>query len=109
MLKFCICVAILIAVASPAAANWQYTAWGMTPDQVTAATHGNVLSVDPSTRSSVDGDRWRWKRHSAVGDFHFTADFRGSIARTVWTVHLFCKVAMFMAGVARQARNMAIK
>jgi hypothetical protein len=88
MPKLCICVVVLIAIASPAAANWQYTTWGMTPDQVTAAAHGNVLSVDPTTRNSMDGDQILLETPYSAGDFHFTADFGFDSTSRLDRVHL---------------------
>jgi len=40
-------------VWAPARADWQYTRWGMTPEQVVAASHGNALLV-PKTRKNDD-------------------------------------------------------
>ncbi len=51
-----------VLAASPARADWQYTRWGMTPEQVVAASGGAAELLPPSERrtvsplvSSVDG------------------------------------------------------
>ena len=41
------------AIASPAGAHWQYSKWGMTPDQVVAASKGTVQRVDPSSDAAL--------------------------------------------------------
>lgn len=50
-------------VASPAAANWQYTRWGMTPDEVIAASGGAATAG--SGERSVQGDQIK----GAVGSY----------------------------------------
>lgn len=39
--------ACLVAVCSPAAANWQFTKWGMSPEQVEAAGKGKAPRITP--------------------------------------------------------------
>lgn len=39
----------LSAIASPALADWQWTRWGMTPAEVTAAAAGKVRQTEPQT------------------------------------------------------------
>lgn len=43
-------------MASPAAAHWQYTRWGMTPGQVVNASHGDAhLSHGDEGQSTLEG------------------------------------------------------
>jgi hypothetical protein len=50
--------AITMGLGRPAAADWAYTKWGMTPEQVVAASNGtaHVLPADKRTRN--DADKW---------------------------------------------------
>ncbi len=48
--------AILCAALRPAAADWQYTQWGMTPDEVVAAADG---AAHPNTDRNLDADGLR--------------------------------------------------
>jgi hypothetical protein len=75
VMRFGLWAAVLIASVSPASAAWQYTTWGMTPDQVIRAAHAGMNEVDPSTRSSVDGDKILLETPYAAGTFNFTAGF----------------------------------
>jgi hypothetical protein len=47
-------LAALVACVLPAAADWQYTQWNMTPDQVQAASDG-VAQPNPDRRLDADG------------------------------------------------------
>ena len=47
-------IAALAAGSGPASADWQYTQWGMTPDQVKAAS-GEVAQDNPDRRLDADG------------------------------------------------------
>ena len=61
-------------VASPASAHWQYTKWGMTPDQVIAASGGSVQRGNGDR--SVQGDATRGATGTYVaGDLTFNANF----------------------------------
>jgi hypothetical protein len=43
MTRFIICITLAaLSCASAARAEWQYTRWGMTPEQVVAASHGQI-------------------------------------------------------------------
>ena len=70
-------VALLVATGGVASADWQFTRWGMTPDQVARASDGRARRIPP-------GDAKEWTRgdHIAVlsmpyseGRFAFTARF----------------------------------
>jgi hypothetical protein len=88
VVKVCLCLTALVVTASPAAANWQYTTWGMTPDQVSSAAHGNVLHVDPSARNSTDGDQILLETPYAAGTFNFKAGFAFDSRTHLDRVHL---------------------
>lgn len=47
-------VVALAGAAGPAAADWQYTQWGMTPDQVTAAS-SQAAQPNPDRKLDADG------------------------------------------------------
>jgi hypothetical protein len=47
---------LLTLPAAPAFADWEYTHWGMTPEQVAAASSGNVKVVQEDDREP-SGDR----------------------------------------------------
>ena len=68
-------VTALLAVPTSAAADWQYTRWGMTPAQVVAASNGAVeLSSGfggPERRAGAVAAAGRYD----AGEFHFTAEF----------------------------------
>lgn len=49
----------VLLTASPALANWEYTHWGMTPEQVAAASSGNVKVLPKSERRDAG-------EHSAI-------------------------------------------
>lgn len=44
-------IALILATPNPAAADWQYTKWGMTPDEVIAASNGAASESTPSPDS----------------------------------------------------------
>lgn len=39
----------------PVLADWEYTQWGMTPDQVISAAKGDVKLVPPANRLTING------------------------------------------------------
>ncbi len=68
-------VALFVATSAPAHADWQYTKWGMTPEQVAAASKGAVTvgTGDP-------GDHYAGADIGATGtyvsgDYTFSAVF----------------------------------
>lgn len=87
-MRFGLCALVLIAAASPASANWQYTTWGMTREQVARAAPGGTIDVDPSTRSSVDGDKILLEAPYTAGTFNFTAGFGFDSTDHLDRVHL---------------------
>jgi hypothetical protein len=50
---------------TPAFADWEYTHWGMTPEQVAAASGGNVKVVPKAERKDTGGN----SEMAAVGTF----------------------------------------
>jgi hypothetical protein len=50
---------IFAAVSSPASAGWQYTIWGMTPQQVVAASGGKVTLGEGSPGDQISGSSLR--------------------------------------------------
>lgn len=48
-------MALGMALAPRAEANWEYTTWGMTPAQVVAASHGAVHLISPERRLGPTG------------------------------------------------------
>lgn len=46
-------LAVLLLAAAPARAHWEYTRWGMTPEQVAQASRGAVRVIPPSARKPL--------------------------------------------------------
>lgn len=75
-------LALLAAGAAPAAADWQYTRWGMSPEQVVAASRGAVQLGPPPSGKTYEGLTGRARGvHNEAGAsfdayFHFDAEFR---------------------------------
>ena len=44
---------VFLAVSTGAQAHWQYTRWGMTPDQVVIAARGAVQRADPKSDAEM--------------------------------------------------------
>ena len=67
-------IAVQLYLSGPADAGWQYTEWGMTPDQVIAASKGAVSHGE--AKSSKDGRTLFLLRGDyAAGLFNFDASF----------------------------------
>ena len=70
------------AMAAPAAADWQYTRWGMSPEQVVAASRGAVQMGPPPSGKTYENLTGRARGvHTEAGAsfdayFHFDADLR---------------------------------
>lgn len=81
------------AVASPAAAHWQFTRWGMNPEQVIAASNGTArhAELSPEVRESfrrVGVGDWVEGSYSAGGrDFEVKYRFDGQGLQTVLLSH----------------------
>lgn len=61
-------------LAEPARAHWQYTTWGMSPDQVVAASGGNVQRSDGAPSAQGDSTQ-NAKGIYAVNGASFDAKF----------------------------------
>lgn len=81
--------ALCSCLAMPAKANWAYTQWGMTPEQVAAASQGAVQVLPPSQRTRNDADQWEmaargtYKDGGLMVDAGFTFDTRHGGLRCV--------------------------
>jgi hypothetical protein len=53
-MRYWIAVALLLGSAQSAMADWQYTKWGMTPEQVASASHGAVKVIPKAQRKRVE-------------------------------------------------------
>ena len=49
--------ALLVSSASASRADWEYTKWGMTPEQVAKASQGTVKVIPPDKRTREDADQ----------------------------------------------------
>ena len=66
--------ALLIVFTCAAFADWQYTKWGMTVDEVIDASGGKATKIDDSGRDSEDQKTMATAPFIA-GDFVFEANF----------------------------------
>lgn len=62
------------AISSPASAHWQFTNWGMTPEQVIASSNGSA-KAGPGDKSAQNGDRLLAVGTYSAGDYTFSANF----------------------------------
>jgi opacity protein-like surface antigen len=65
----------VVCVAAPAAADWQYTKWGSTPEQVIAASGGSARAVQGTPAQQVWGSDLRAEGTYTAGGFDFTSRF----------------------------------
>lgn len=63
-----------LALAAPAQAHWQYTTWGMTPEQVVAASAGAAELGSGEISAQGDAKKGAIGRYSA-GDYQFSVSF----------------------------------
>ncbi len=69
-------IAVGLAFSTTAAnADWQYTKWGMTPDQVIEASTGQAERITPLTREYRLRGKWVRSSHK-FGDWAFDVVFR---------------------------------
>jgi len=54
MRGMCFVGAVVLGLASSAQAHWQYTKWGMTPEEVVASSNGGA-HLDPAAKPQDDG------------------------------------------------------
>ncbi len=71
-LRHLITIAAVVGMASPSWADWQFTRWGMTPEQVEAASGGRAPMVPPQV--SEAGTVFNIGPYSS-GDHSFTAKY----------------------------------
>lgn len=65
-MKWPLCV-VAVLFSAPAFADWQFTRWGMTPDQVVAASKGAARLATEEETARLDGPRQKQRRTLAVG------------------------------------------
>ncbi len=63
------------AAAPPARADWAFTRWGMTPEQVVAASGGAARLIPPGRRERFDAQNWELAAEGSSDD--------GGVATTV--------------------------
>lgn len=56
-MRYWIAVTLLLCSAPPAVADWQYTKWGMTPEQVASASNGAVKVIPKAQRKRIEEAR----------------------------------------------------
>jgi hypothetical protein len=93
LLVFGIVGALALWPPSVAKADWAYTHWGMTPDQVVAASGGTVALLPPSERTRNDYDGWEL----AVQGTYMTGSLRLPVGFTFDTKGGGLKCVMFNA------------
>jgi hypothetical protein len=74
----CLAAAALAAGFSTAAsADWAYTHWGMTPEQVAAASGGSVKVLDAGKQTRDDADHWVLAAQGSFvdGALHYSVGF----------------------------------
>ncbi len=49
---------LAVGLSSAASADWAYTHWGMSPEQVAAASGGSVKILDAAKQTRDDADHW---------------------------------------------------
>lgn len=61
-------LAALVARPQCALANWEYTTWGMTPDQVVAGSHGKASILPSAQRYRDDDAHWEMAVKGSYSD-----------------------------------------
>jgi hypothetical protein len=88
MRTIAIAVALVLSVAGPALAYWQYAEWGMTPTQVTSAGRGQPSPCQPGRAACADGAALAIDDTQMLGllcSVAFFFDAQGRLYRTVVT------------------------
>jgi hypothetical protein len=62
-------------VASPIQADWQYTRWGMTPNQINEASSGNASQIPPREGSRTINGEMLAHGSYVSGPYKFGVDF----------------------------------
>jgi hypothetical protein len=74
-MRFLLCLLLLIAMAGPASAAWQYTSWGDAPDAVIAASKGSARPVPAWNTWTLAGRPPLLEADYRAGKFQFRASF----------------------------------
>ena len=82
MRALCLSFGILIALVSGASANWEYAHWGMTPEQVAAASKGMVKALPASARTTIAAANLRSGAEGTHKDGNLLLDVRFSFDAT---------------------------
>ncbi|TBA91086.1 hypothetical protein [Rhizobium ruizarguesonis] len=84
-MRLSLTIAALLLVAVPAKADWQYTKWGMSPeDVIAAAPHENGLKI---TSDDKENDYQEIEGIYSAERFHFRASML-FVERKLYAVHL---------------------
>lgn len=73
--KKTVLVALALVVASPAHADWQYTRWGMTPEETVASSKGALVLSHGEAGEQLPGSQLNATGSYQTGEFHFKARF----------------------------------
>lgn len=74
MIRASLAIAGLLAASAPAAADWQYAKWGMTVDQLVAASKGQMKKCGAAcTKQTTDSETALLYAPYTSGEFEFTA------------------------------------
>ena len=71
---FAVVFAAVIAGASIAHADWEFTHWGMTPEQVVSASSGTARLIAPAARNRDSTIGWEMAADGAMHDWGLTLD-----------------------------------
>ena len=82
MRALCLSFGILIVLISGASANWEYARWGMTPEQVAAASKGMVKALPPNARTTIAAANLRFAAAGTHKDGPVLLDVRFSFDAT---------------------------
>ena len=93
LLMFVVLGSLALGSAPAARADWAYTHWGMTPEQVVAASGGTVTLLTPSERTRNEYDGWEL----AAQGFYATGSLRLPVGFTFDTKGGGLKCVMFNA------------
>jgi hypothetical protein len=80
---------LMISLSSFASADWTYTRWGMTPEQVASASDGKVKVLASADQTRDPGDDWimadqgTWSDGTISGDVGFMFDAKTNALRCV--------------------------
>lgn len=75
MRAFIVGALTLLAAASPASAEWQFTNWGMSVDEVVAASGGSVERYNGSPGQRIMGSNFQAKGSYSAGGYDFESEF----------------------------------